>query len=79
MDLEDADWAMNTEDELRPEYLAAAFHAIADYTLLLDAYEYSRGERFPSNRKEDVAGRYGRYMHMLGDVFDARARERTET
>jgi len=55
--------------DLLPAHLSAAYRALADYTLCLDAYEYDRGDRFPGNSKEDVAGRYGRYMHLLADTF----------
>jgi hypothetical protein len=56
---------------LTPASLSAAFRSLADYTLLLHAYNrFPEGSySAPSSTKEDVAIRYGRYMHYLSDLF----------
>ena len=60
---------------LLPEHLSVAYRALADFTLLLYAYDYRRDADADSDGPFDVATRYGRFMHLLADLFRDMARE----
>lgn len=66
--------------ELRPEHLSAAYRALADFTLLQDAYHALPQGAAPatSDSPWDVATRMGRYMHLLADLFRDRGTRREE-